>query len=337
MSAREVVGQHATESERRPRSAFSNDRISGRALARYRQWCGQARDLEAYGGLLGRAGRRPYVPCDHRGRRRVNVVEVFPGGLACRRMAGSPGIVGGGLRGAIAGFSMDSRRRLRRELLELDWAAVAVSHVVLTYHHDWGDWRAWKRDLWAFERRFFRAWGHLAYGFIWRLEFQGRGAPHFHLAPLWKKGRRPPEPVFAAWCRQAWCQVIGAEDDVDARRYAAKVRHLVARGGDLGRLLGYLVNEVGKVSQGRLVDTETGELQATGRVWGVVGNVPRAVAELYKLTEAAWAEFLARVNAAGREVKSWYMSNVSPLWAGFNLLGSPAQLRPLLEGLPGFV
>ena len=40
--------------------------------------------------------------------------------------------------------------------------------------------RVVKEHLWAFKKRWFRRWGAYPVG-VWKLEFQRRGAPHFHL------------------------------------------------------------------------------------------------------------------------------------------------------------
>lgn len=52
--------------------------------------------------------------------------------------------------------------------------------VTLTYHHSWPkDRHGRKRHLDAFRKRLERHYG--AFPAVWRLEFQKRGAPHYHL------------------------------------------------------------------------------------------------------------------------------------------------------------
>lgn len=52
--------------------------------------------------------------------------------------------------------------------------------VTLTYHKIWPEDPArWKDQLKAFTKRLERHWGEITV--LWRLEFQKRGAPHFHL------------------------------------------------------------------------------------------------------------------------------------------------------------
>jgi hypothetical protein len=53
--------------------------------------------------------------------------------------------------------------------------------VTLTYPELYAeDWRVWKRDLEAFLKRIQRKYDYMV-GCCWRVEFQKRGAPHFHL------------------------------------------------------------------------------------------------------------------------------------------------------------
>jgi len=261
------------------------------------------------------------------------VVEKLPGGLVARHFAGVPGCLGGGDRGCVHGFSVGSRRRLRRKLLEIDWSVVECSWLTVTYHLRWGDWRDWKRDLQAFAKRLMRRWGNGLLGWVWRLEFQERGAPHFHVILLWRQGYRLPKGVLQAWSSRSWGQVIGTEHDLDAQRHGVRVEDVGPGRGGLGRLLGYLVSEMGKVRQCRLVDRESGELLATGRVWGVVGGVPMRLGVQFDLSESGWSALIARVNAKGREVRSWYLSSISENWSGFTLLGSWSELETMLEGL----
>lgn len=90
-------------------------------------------------------------------------------------------VVGGGVRGKILTFSKESRRRLMRLLNSVNRDEVALPYfVTLTYHNTWPSSRAGrKKHLDAFQKRMERAYGKFAA--VWRLEFQKRGAPHYHL------------------------------------------------------------------------------------------------------------------------------------------------------------
>lgn len=92
---------------------------------------------------------------------------------------------GGGIRGEVQGFSGASRRRLMYLLASVDRTRVEVPlFVTLTYPGE--DWERFggrkeevKRHLDVLRHWLF--YHHPGAIVIWRLEFQKRGAPHFHL------------------------------------------------------------------------------------------------------------------------------------------------------------
>ncbi len=88
---------------------------------------------------------------------------------------------GGGLRGEITEFSKASRRRLMQLLNSINRDEALLPYfVTLTYHHSWPEDRhGRKAQMDAFRKRLERAIGPFAA--VWRLEFQRRGAPHYHL------------------------------------------------------------------------------------------------------------------------------------------------------------
>lgn len=102
-----------------------------------------------------------------------------------------------GVRGRVTRFSPASRRRLRRLLSVLQWSQLPPARfVTLTLHSvpaDWhrrfSVWLQWLRDSGAC--------------YIWRLELQERGAPHWHLI-LWCSDSTAAG-ARAAWHRTAAC------------------------------------------------------------------------------------------------------------------------------------
>lgn len=89
--------------------------------------------------------------------------------------------VGGGARGKCSGFSAASRRRLMQLMCMWNLDEVHLSFVTLTYPGAYAsDWTVWKRDLDVF-LRWLKRNVTSAVGCVWRVEFQKRGAPHFHL------------------------------------------------------------------------------------------------------------------------------------------------------------
>lgn len=88
-----------------------------------------------------------------------------------------------GGRGQISEFSAKSRKRLLEKMARLDRRQIHQMRykprfVTLTYGSAYPDAKTAKGHLRAFLKRLARRW---PVGGVWRLEFQERGAPHFHL------------------------------------------------------------------------------------------------------------------------------------------------------------
>lgn len=127
---------------------------------------------------------------------------------------------GESVRGPVVAWSKKSQRNMVRRIASLDWTGFeregwVAAMLTLTYP---GDWTAYapggataKRHLRAFRAWYARRTDGLDQG-LWKLEFQGRGAPHFHLLLL-----VPQQPFaragcdsFADECRAAWWRIIRA-------------------------------------------------------------------------------------------------------------------------------
>jgi hypothetical protein len=87
--------------------------------------------------------------------------------------------VGGGRRGYIKGFSKNSRRRLLEMIASVKRDADLPNFMTLTYPANFPTVERAKRDLKVFLQRLDRAYP--GSGYIWKLEPQERGAPHYHL------------------------------------------------------------------------------------------------------------------------------------------------------------
>lgn len=126
-------------------------------------------------------------------------------------VSGPVRVVPGGPRGVVRGFSDASRRRLVSAWAFREWPDRMVA-LTLTYPGDWRavapDGRAVKRHLDSFRARWRRAFG--APRGAWKLEFQARGAPHFHLL------LEVPEGVtlsgLRSWVSHSWAEVVGSPD-----------------------------------------------------------------------------------------------------------------------------
>ena len=111
----------------------------------------------------------------------------------------------GGRKQALTEWSAQSRRNLLRQLMACDWSSVAGYPVMvtLTYADVQMDGRQCRRDLQNFRRAWEREWGS-AVG-AWKLEFQARGAAHWHLVlflPSVILGRRDNGRIVIGWQRR---------------------------------------------------------------------------------------------------------------------------------------
>lgn len=162
---------------------------------------------------------------------------------------------GGGVRGPVRGFSRGSRRRLLDKVNQIDRRCVEGGglFVTLTYPGEFSEsWRVWKAHLRSIEERLKRRFPGVQ--LLWRLEFQKRGAPHFHFLVF------NVERIDISWLSQAWYEVVGSGDP----------RHQAA-GTEISRVRSWrgVLFYVGKY----MAKTDSVDF-ATGRVWGVIGGLP---------------------------------------------------------------
>lgn len=127
----------------------------------------------------------------------------------------------------ITEWSRRSRARMTRRLCELDYrpltdAGAPPALVTLTYPGDWlavaTDGRAVKRHLLAFKKRYRRAWG-VPLAAVWKLEFQRRGAPHFHLLMVPPMTTTAAGQGFREWLSATWAAIVACPDPEERRRH----------------------------------------------------------------------------------------------------------------------
>jgi hypothetical protein len=128
----------------------------------------------------------------------------------------------GGIRSVIVGFSAGSGRRMRSYLREClsDYKQM----VTLTYPEGYpSDGRIVKEHLRRFlqelrreyERQSFIIGSNIdKHSSFWFLEFQSRGAPHFHIFTTWAPKADGP----GGWVAKRWYEIVNSED----------IRHLQA-------------------------------------------------------------------------------------------------------------
>jgi len=174
---------------------------------------------------------------------------------ACTRYKTTPFSLSG--RGSVVGFSAGSAVRMRRYLRECvtDYRYM----VTLTYPFCYeSDGKRVKEHL----RRFCQEWlrrckrdGLLDESMFWFLEFQSRGAPHFHIFTV--------HGLDYKWVAQTWYQICNTEDP---RHLAAGTRVEKLKRGRSG-LISYASKYANKPEQKTVPD----DYENVGRFWGVYG------------------------------------------------------------------
>lgn len=193
------------------------------------------------------------------------LVNFAPAGQMIELKRFGEGRTGGGQRGVVSGFSESSRSRMMKKISQLSKNILPV-FVTLTYPAEFPvDRDIYKYHLHAF---FMALKSHYPkFGAIWKLEFQKRGAAHYHLL-LW--GVPLAERDLIA---RLWCQVVGSQDR----------QHLAWHLGQLGNGNDHCVQEIrswgGVVSYAAKYMSKLPEVQEsgeyiTGRIWGVRGIIP---------------------------------------------------------------
>ncbi|MFZ2447754.1 MAG: hypothetical protein WAW37_15465 [Syntrophobacteraceae bacterium] len=207
----------------------------------------------------------------------------------------------GGIRGPIKDFSKESRHRLMRRMAKINQDEAGLPDFLhLTYPAEWSqDWWVWKRDLDTFLKAVIRKWPDV-WG-PWRLEFQERGAPHFHLL-LWdgpgvegirRYDRRKRKVKYVAvsgkkssknkeifdWISGTWYRVVGSGDKRHLEA-GTKIEPIETWRG----VVHYVSKYLAKLPDGNFVPVDY-----TGRFWGVIQKDRwKIVIHEDVLPEAAW-------------------------------------------------
>ena len=219
--------------------------------------------------------------------------------------------------GVITEWSRKSRSSMCRTFAELDYSPLVESGrvpamVTLTYPGDWEivapDGASVKRHMALWRKRFQREYGEPA-RYIWKLEFQRRGAPHIHLwmAPPASPGRS--ERGFTQWLSEAWAQVVNHPNPEQKARHRLAGTAIDVRNGlracDPKRLAIYFTKHSSPNLHGdKEYQHVVPELwrqpgRGPGRFWGAYG-LKRAIA----VVEVAQIAYIA----ARRIVRRWSRS-----------------------------
>ena len=160
-------------------------------------------------------------------------------------------------RGLVRTFSRKARTRLQQTLCAIPTRHIGqgMLFVTLTYPRAYpGDWRLWKSQLHNWRKRLFKRCPRAS--FVWKLEPQKRGAPHFHLIVT-------GVPYLAReWLSRSWYEVVGSSDE----------KHLVA-----GTNVQQIMSSRGVAAYAAKYTAKAQQLPAdwqdgVGRWWGVYGR-----------------------------------------------------------------
>lgn len=207
----------------------------------------------------------------------------------------------GGTRGIVTEFSPASRKRLMRKGARI--AAGRATFLTLTYPKRFPSGKDSKNHLRAFLERIRRR--HPNASGLWRLEYQQRGAPHFHLIlynlpfiPFWK---------LRAW----WADIIS--DYVDQQRPFIRINYLTNDRAVKRYVSKYVAKSTDDPkAEGRLFNNGSYLHDAAqGRWWGVFNSeripwAPQVWITVEQVTDTGLKRILARLS------REW--EGIDPTW-----------------------
>ena len=222
-------------------------------------------------------------------------------------------IKGGGERKECKGFSDSSRRRLIQKMAQWNLNDLHAYFITLTYPAIYAaDWEVWKRDLDVLFKRLERKYPMLI-GSCWRVEFQKRGAPHFHLIAVTSKPCKNLV-LFRSQIAEMWSEIVADGYKMsggDMVAYAPeKEKHLRAGTGveavqGRKQLMAYVSKYLAKVDQANA----PGEW---GRNWGfrnINGQLDFSPVEIVELDYSESGQLR-------RFVRRWLKSRGQVCYAG---------------------
>lgn len=223
-------------------------------------------------------------------------------------------------REPVVKWSDKSRSKMVERLATLDYSPFDIpdsllAFITLTYPADWlsvvPTAMSAKKHLHSLRKRFQREFGRPFYA-VWKMEFQRRGAPHFHLlAPV------PNGVGFSEWLSHAWADVV-KHPDPDQR-----AKHLVAGTGvdrakginsDTAQRISYYFSKHSSANKGvkeyqNTPPNEWVEAGSVGRFWGYWGLEPITREVIVSASDALFVSRCLRrwqrANARTVRVKVW--------------------------------
>lgn len=194
-----------------------------------------------------------------------------------------------GMRGAITSWSRKSRANMCRKLAQYDYSQMFAdgripAMVTFTYPDDWltvaPSGAAVKRHLCLWAKRFRTEWNERP-RYIWKMEFQMRGAPHLHLGMALPSGIGKSGSPFRGWCSESWTAIVNHPDPEQRARHlnAGTAVDIIAgvKGRDPKRLAIYFTKHAApnssssKEYQHIVPEAWLQPGKGPGRFWGAAG------------------------------------------------------------------
>lgn len=186
-------------------------------------------------------------------------------------------------RGAVNSFSRASRRRLIKTFMRLQSSLLHAPYfVTLTFHHwEESERRPPHEYLNIFLTDLKRNYPTSLY--LWRLELQRRGAPHYHLIIWFPAGEaEPDDDDFRSYVRDAWHR-IADPDSQDHKKHGTRVD----RAESYRRAFLYVCKYTAKSGS----HDDTGY---PGRRWARSRSLPTDPVSSFEITDKA-AHYLKRI------------------------------------------
>jgi len=201
----------------------------------------------------------------------------------------------GGKRGKVKGFSFASRRRLMYTIAKVKLDAELPIFITLTYPMKFPSPMESKKHLDFFIRRLRRAFPQI--GFIWKLEPQERGAPHYHIM-AWGVA----EMDLQNFIPQAWFEIAGGGDMLHIAFHEGRLgnQHCVQQVRSRKGVMRYASKYLGKS-----FDVSGWSEIYPGRFWAVVKkeNIPFGVECVFEISRSK-ANHIMRYQKRFSKVKS---------------------------------
>lgn len=208
--------------------------------------------------------------------------------------------VGGGLRKEITSFSPEARRRLRFLLRNsIDRFSVCLH---LTYPSEFpASGKVCKKHLDTFLKRL----RYHGASYVWVMEFQKRGAPHFHLLLDTKLDKD--------WISKAWYQIVSSGDEKHLR--AGTRIESIANDADRNKVINYLLSYIAKSYQKAVPS----DFRDVGRFWG------STIGLLKEKQRWSTVGDYRSVRRATRRLRKWYENRLSQSgidwrWKGYSFI-----------------